>query len=307
MFFEQIEKLKSSWTDKYVMVNRSLPELARFGDAVGTVRTVNMSGRCLVEFDQDNNIGWYDIDPTYLEQVDKPPPKSKEKAAKPVKPAAQAAAAKPSTKSKSTADVLAAARAGASTKPPTSKPPEQKAASAGAMSTADILAAARGVKAPASAAKEPATKETPVAAPSVDRSKMSVQDILAAARAEKASGGTGAADPVEKKQPTSSKDAPAKSASKPAQPVDRSKMTVADILAAARAEKQGEASPAAESPATEVAPTATSSDASTVEAEEVTEPAVKTEEVSAAERPPVGDLPTTTADIIAWCRARDRS
>jgi hypothetical protein len=28
-----------------------------------------MNGRCLVEFDQFNNVGWYDIDPTALKIV----------------------------------------------------------------------------------------------------------------------------------------------------------------------------------------------------------------------------------------------
>jgi len=38
---------------------------------VGLVRTVNMSGRALVEFDAYDNIGWYDIEVDYLKVVDR--------------------------------------------------------------------------------------------------------------------------------------------------------------------------------------------------------------------------------------------
>ncbi|MFN7813153.1 MAG: hypothetical protein ACK5SI_10890, partial [Planctomycetia bacterium] len=118
--FDTIERLKAEWTDKYVVVDSPAPELARFARATGFVKTVNMNGRCLVEFDQHNNIGWYDIDPTALRVVPKPEPKpaaAKEKPAKPAapkeaaKPAAKPAAAAGGAKKPSTADILAAARA----------------------------------------------------------------------------------------------------------------------------------------------------------------------------------------------------
>ena len=73
--FDVIERLKADWTDKYVVVNSPAPELARFAKTTGQVKTVNMNGRCLVEFDQYNNIGWYDIDPAALKIVPKPAPK----------------------------------------------------------------------------------------------------------------------------------------------------------------------------------------------------------------------------------------
>ena len=60
--FDQIEKLKTDLTDKYVLVDATIPELARFEGHVGQVKTVNMNGRALVQFDTWNNIGWYDID-----------------------------------------------------------------------------------------------------------------------------------------------------------------------------------------------------------------------------------------------------
>lgn len=155
--FDVIERLKAEWTDKYVVINSPAPELARFAEATGTVRTVNMNGRCLVEFDQYNNIGWYDIDPTHLTVVTEPRPKP-EKAAKAApaktptakKPAAKAAAGK----RPSTADILAAARGGAAK--PAAKP-------AGKLSTADILARARAGTAPAAPAEAaPAAEPEPV-------------------------------------------------------------------------------------------------------------------------------------------------
>src|SRR5262249_1320381 len=94
MVAEPIEQLKQQYTDKYVVVDPQRPELARFRDVVGQVKTVNMSGRALVEFlDYHVNIGWYDIDPSFLKVVDKPAPKPKEAPAK--KPAAPAKAAAP--------------------------------------------------------------------------------------------------------------------------------------------------------------------------------------------------------------------
>jgi hypothetical protein len=167
--FDVIERLKSEWTDKYVVIASPAPELARFAKTTGKVKTVNMNGRCLVEFDQFNNIGWYDIDPSALKIVPKPLPKPPEekpaKAAAAPKPAAEKPAAKPAAAGKpSTADILAAARAksggaAAPAKPATAKP-----------STAEILAAARAKKAPAEAAPvaEPAAEEAaPAAEPTV--------------------------------------------------------------------------------------------------------------------------------------------
>jgi len=184
MFAEQIEKLKREYTDKYVLVDASRPELARFRDVVGRVKTVNMSGRALVEFeDYHQNIGWYDIEPAFLKVVDKPPPKPPKMEAK--KPAAAkpapAKAEKPATKPA----------------PPAAKP--------GKPSVAEILAAARAGKSAAPAqvrpealAAPPATKMPPAEPPTkpakVDRSKMSVADIIAAARASGA-GGASPADP----------------------------------------------------------------------------------------------------------------
>ena len=140
--FDVIERLKSEWTDKYVVVSSPAPELARFSRTTGVVKTVNMNGRCLVEFDQFNNTGWYDIDPACLTIVAKPEPK----------PAAAKETKAPP-----------AAKAPAAPKPAAADKPAAKPAAAGKPSTADILAAARakaaGGAAPAAAAKPAESSE----------------------------------------------------------------------------------------------------------------------------------------------------
>jgi len=90
MDFDHIEELKQKYTDQYVVVDASRPELARFQGKVGRVKTVNSSGRALVEFDADSNRAWYDIEPDYLQVVPKPEPKPEAKpaAAKAAKPQA---------------------------------------------------------------------------------------------------------------------------------------------------------------------------------------------------------------------------
>lgn len=160
--FDVIERLKAEWTDKYVVIDSPAPELARFARATGQVKTVNMNGRCLVEFDQHNNIAWYDIDPVCLKVVPKPLPKPPEEKSKAAKPAAKAApakdAAKPAAaKKSSTADILAAARGKAAAAKPAGEP---KPAAGGKPSTAEILARARGGAA-APAAPEPPAAEPP--------------------------------------------------------------------------------------------------------------------------------------------------
>jgi hypothetical protein len=230
-FEQQIEKMKREYTDKYVVVDAARPELARFRDAVGRVKTVNMSGRALVEFDDYHlNIGWYDIDPEFLKVVDKPPPKEKKAEAK--KPAAKPAAGE-------------ATSAAAKTSP---KPAAPKG---GKMSVAEMLAAAKagGAAKPAGAAPAKAKAETAPAAdkpaaPKVDRSKMSVADMLAAARA----GGAAGSAPGKPAAPAKPKPAPEPVAEKeeaPAAPVvekkaptpkssekiDKSKMSIDDMIA----------------------------------------------------------------------------
>src|SRR5438309_2965879 len=72
MSFDQVETLKKKYTDRFVEVDATVTELRRFKGLTGVVKTVNMSGRALVQFDHPVDISWYDIDPSYLRVVDKP-------------------------------------------------------------------------------------------------------------------------------------------------------------------------------------------------------------------------------------------
>ena len=237
--FDQIEKLKRDFTDKYVIVDAKLPELKRFRDQVGLVKTVNMSGRALVEFqDYINNIGWYDIDLSFLKVVEKPPEKKVEAKEKPAKPAAD----KPTTEK-------------AAVKPAAPQAAAPAAAGAKKQSVAEILAAARtkgGAPVAPSAPAKPAAAPVAKAEPG---KKLSTADILAAARAKAAAGGAPAAP---------AKPAPVKKEVAPPPPVEE---------------------PAAEESAAEVAV-----------------PAPVAEKKPAAAQ---GDLPKTTAEIIAFCRRVD--
>jgi hypothetical protein len=253
---DQIEVLKQKYTDKYVVVDKDRPELARFRDTYGTVKTVNMSGRALVEFaDYHLNIGWYDIDPSFLKLIDAPlPPKPKE-----------AAPAKTPAAKKSPGEAASAAGSA----PAKSKPkPAGATATAGKPSTADILAKLRGG---GGAPAKPA----------------------------------GAA-PAEKAASPPAKPATPKPAAAPAGKVDRSKMSVADMLAAARAGKAGGSAPAAAAPApTEPEPVEDAAEAS------VGEPALAGGQTSAEsiKRPNSGgpiDKKTMSIDqMCAWCREHD--
>ena len=225
MFADKIEQMKRDFTDKYVLVDATRPELARFRDVVGRVKTVNMNGRALVEFDEYHlNIGWYDIAPEFLKVVDKPPPREKKVEAK---KAPVPAAKKPSGEP---------ASAGG--------PP---AKTAGKPSVADMLAAARAGGAAKAGGAAPApvkAKEAPAAAKpagaKVDRSKMSVADMLAAARSGGAAGAApavpkaAASAPVEEAE-ESPTPAPAKKATpvaaKSTEKVDKSKMSIDDMVA----------------------------------------------------------------------------
>jgi hypothetical protein len=179
MVFEKILQLQRNLTDKFVVVDDSLPELKRFSGLTGTVKTVNFTGRALVQFDGNNNIGWYDIDPKFLKVVDAPLPKV-EKDEKKAAPKAEASkaetskekgAAKPSAAPKaggSVADILAAARGGAKpamTPAPVAEKVEKPAVDAKKMSTADVLASLRSKSAPAKPEAVPVAKKEVAPAP----------------------------------------------------------------------------------------------------------------------------------------------
>lgn len=274
MVFEHIEKLQREWTDKYVVVDESRPELRRFRGLTGTVKTVNFSGRALVQFDGYNNIGWYDIDPAWLKIVDAPLPKP-EAGKKPAKaeakpkaaPAAEAKKPAPKAAGMSVAEMLAAARAGKSggTTPAPAASAPAPAAGEKKLSTAEILAAARSKPGPAPSeshteAAQPAAAATPAAQPAAkpDPKKMSVAEILAAARAEKSGAAPAAAAapppaakapeppappepepvaeaPAEEEEAAEEVSAPAPAAGGGAPPkLDRSTMSVAEMIAYCR-------------------------------------------------------------------------
>ncbi|WP_145057830.1 hypothetical protein [Adhaeretor mobilis] len=243
---EQIEKIKSEYTDKYVAVDASRAELARFKDLVGQVKTVNMSGRALVEFiDYHLSTGWFDIDLDYLKVVDKPAPKPKEekKPAAKKKAAPKKDAAKPQAEKKLSPLEMARQQGSAGKDAAAAKKPKSDKPS----STSDILAAARGGAAKAAPKQEAVAKTEsspkPQAAGKVDRGKMSVADMLAAAR------GGAAAAPAETEQPrdeVAPEDSPAAeevveeaapAASEETSsggPVDKSSMSIDDMLAYCR-------------------------------------------------------------------------
>jgi hypothetical protein len=114
MVFENIRKLQAEYIDKYVVVDEHRPELQRFCGLTGRVKTINMNGRALVQFDGRNNIAWYDIEIDYLRVVDAPPPPPVEEA-----PAKRAPAAKKATE---------AAEGEAPAKPAAAKTPEKATA-----------------------------------------------------------------------------------------------------------------------------------------------------------------------------------
>jgi hypothetical protein len=63
------EALKREWTDQFVQVVDTEPELARFHGLVGRVITVNRNNKALVDFADG---GWYDFPASteYLTKVD---------------------------------------------------------------------------------------------------------------------------------------------------------------------------------------------------------------------------------------------
>ena len=201
------EQLKKDLTDRYVVVAEGVPELRRFQGLTGTVKTVNMNGRALVQFDGAVDISWYDIDPAYLHVVDAPLKKEKPEAHAAPK-AASAAGAKPA--GQSPLDAIRAKAAGGAAAPAPAAAGEKKAspldqiragaakpaaAPAAGGSPLDKIRAAQAAKtaeepvasapAAAPAAETPAPAEptaTAPAPPAAGPQPKSTADILAAIR-----------------------------------------------------------------------------------------------------------------------------
>jgi hypothetical protein len=239
MFSDAAEALKTQYTDKYVKVDARRPELARFRDAVGQVKTVNMNGRALVEFlDYHLNTGWFDIDLSCLTVVDKPAPAEANKAeAKPAPAKPSAAKPAPAAGEKKLSPLEMARMQGAGGKSAAAAPAKPAADKpAGAKkSTADILAAARG----GTASPAPAAPANPAGG------KPSTADILAAARGKSAApAATAPVAPAPKPEspaaaaapppPAAPTPAPAPAASGGIVRVDKSSMSIADMVAYCR-------------------------------------------------------------------------
>ncbi len=291
MIFDHIEQLKKQYTDKYVVVDLSRPELQRFKGLTGAVKTVNMSGRALVEFDGYNNIGWFDIDPAFLTVVPPPAPKpaesKKDKAAAPKaeSPKAPAAGAKP------VGEKAAAA----------------KLAAAAPKSTAEILAAARKPAPAATAGAEAKPAAAPGKVPPGGKG-MSMADILAAARgkggaaaaASSASGSEGTKASV----PAPAKPAAPAAASAPAGkvPAGGKGMSMEQILAMARGKSAGAAPAAAPSAPVAEEPAAVAEEPAAEESTPEPESAAPT----AGDSKSMKDRIKTVAEQIAYCRKVDK-
>lgn len=161
MSIDRAEQLKEKLTDKYVVVDSSIPELRRFANWTGKVKTVNMSCRALVEFDGPVDIGWYDINPDFLVVVDGPRPKAAPAAKAPAAPAAKpAAAAAPKPAAAAGKSPLDAIRAQQAAKSGTAAP----APAAGAKpSPLDLIRKQQAAKKAEEAAPAAAVAETPAA------------------------------------------------------------------------------------------------------------------------------------------------
>ena len=201
---EKAERLKKELTDKWVVVAANAPELKRFANLTGKVKTVNMSCRALVEFDGPVDIGWYDIDTSYLTVVDAPQPKK----------AAAHADAKPAAKAAPAAAKAAPAAGGGS--------PLDKIRGAGAKPAAATAAAPAPAPAPATGGsaldKIRAAGSKPAAAPAagggspLDKIRAAAKPAAAAPAAEVIAA------------PTAPEEAPKPAAPKPAAPMSGSPM-----------------------------------------------------------------------------------
>jgi hypothetical protein len=89
MVINHADKLNLEFSDKYVAVDDSRPELRRFKGLVGQIVTVNKNGRALVEFNGPKDLGRHDIEIDFLRVVEKPveEPAAKKPVPKKAKPA----------------------------------------------------------------------------------------------------------------------------------------------------------------------------------------------------------------------------
>lgn len=252
MSIQRAEQLKRELTDKFVVVTEGVPELRRFSGLTGQVKTVNMSCRALVQFDGPADIGWYDIDPTYLKLVNAPAPKKSAAQAAPAKTPGEVQGSAPKPVGKSPLEL---ARAQGAQKTEAPKPAAATVAPATEGKKLSPLELARQQGAPkAGGAATPAAPPAPAAAapaaaPAAGGKKLSPLELARQQGAVKAGGTAPAAAPPAAKPaaapapapapepPTPAPAAPAPKAAAPAPvatKVDASKMSTAEILAACR-------------------------------------------------------------------------
>ena len=144
MSIAQADQLKTELTDKWVVVDKNVPELRRFAGLTGKVKTVNMNCQALVEFHGQEDIGWYDIGTSFLTIVDGPVAKPKAEEAAPK--AAAGGAKKPAAGGASPLDMIRKQGAPGAKKPAAGGSPLDQIRKQGAAGSKPAAAAGEGGK-----------------------------------------------------------------------------------------------------------------------------------------------------------------
>lgn len=175
MSIDRAERLKTDLTDKWVIVDANIPELRRFVGLTGKVKTVNMNCRALVEFNGAADIGWYDIEPTYLRIVDAPAPKAAptEKHEKPAAEKSDKPAPKPAGKSPLE---MARAQGATGAAKPAAKSPLEMARAQGAGGATQPAAEAGKKLSPLELARQQGAAKSAAAAPAAEPSTAPVAE-----------------------------------------------------------------------------------------------------------------------------------
>ncbi|MGE3313778.1 MAG: hypothetical protein AB7O26_01595 [Planctomycetaceae bacterium] len=239
MSIEAAERLKTELTDKYVVVAKGVAELRRFAEKTGRVKTVNMNGRALVEFLGFEDIGWYDIDPSFLTVVPAPPPGKPAAAHAPAAKAAPEKSPDAAAKKPGLSPLELARQQGAAGSKPAAKPAAEGAAPGKKLSPLEMARMQGAAKAPGAAAapKAEAAPAKPAAAPAAGK-KLSPLEMARQQGAFK-SGGAPAA-PAAK---------PAAAPAKEAPPAEETEAPVAEAPAPAPAPAAAKAAGKPEVPA----------------------------------------------------------
>ena len=313
--FEEVDSLQREWTDRFVQVDGSVAELRRFAGLTGQVKTVNMSGQALVEFDGSEDIGWYDIHPQFLTVVEV------EEEVEAVAETAEAAPAEvadeaPAPEAAPVADTSKLSPLELARMQDVGKAAPAAASVSVSVSVSKTPAAKKEAAEKAPAAAAPA-KQKPAAPKAADTSKLSPLEL---ARMQDIGGDAPAPAAVSEQEAVAAEETPAQDDNAVAEPapakapaaapaVDTSKLSPLEL---ARMQDAGGDAPA---------PAAAAEDEAVVEEtpaedEEVAEE-VAVEEETTAEETAADDSPATsveipedegperTAAVLAACRAQD--